>query len=99
MGKMAMLRIFEENGGKVTANHIRISRSKPERSRDYYELKNGFEIYNKYTEEQIKSSFGGYHNWGVFEKEYFSSGLSSFKVTGTSDLLNAYSRCPSKNFF
>ncbi len=58
LGKMAMLRVFEENGGKVSANHIRISRSKLERTRDYYALKNGFEIYNKYAEEQIKSFFG-----------------------------------------
>ena len=99
LGKMAMLRIFEENGGKVTSNHIRISRSKSERTRDYYALKNGFEIYNKYAEEQIKSSFGDYHNWSIFEKEYVPSGFSSRKVTGTSVLLNAYSRLSSKFFF
>jgi hypothetical protein len=99
LGKMAMLRVFEENGGKVSANHIRISRSKAERTRDYYALKNGFEIYNKYAERQIESSLDNYHDWGIFEKEYFSSGFSSGKVTGTSVLLNAYSRFSTKNFF
>lgn len=52
---MAMLRIYEENGGKVTAEHIRISRNKADRSRDFNARKNGFEIYNKYAEEQIKT--------------------------------------------
>ena len=92
LGKMAMLRVFEENGGKVTADHIRISRSKSDRTKDFYALKNGFEIYNKYAEEQIKSAFGGKRDWSVFEKEFASSGFSSGKVTGTSVILNAYSR-------
>ena len=32
LGKMAMLRVFTENGGKVTAEHIRVSRSRKERA-------------------------------------------------------------------
>jgi len=99
LAKMAMLRVFEKNGGKVTSKHIRISRSKLERNEDYHSLKNGFEIYNKYAEQQIKSSFGNYHDWSIFEKEYFPSGFSSGKVTGTSVLLNACSHFSSKYFF
>jgi hypothetical protein len=99
LGKMAMLRIFEENGGKVTAKHIRISKSKSERTKDYYALKNGFEIYNKYADEQIKSTFSRHRDWSIFEKEYVPSGFSSGKVTGTFVLLNAYSRLSSKMFF
>ena len=38
---MAMLRIFEENGGKVTAEQIRISRNKSDRKKDFNALKNG----------------------------------------------------------
>ena len=85
--KMAMLRVFKENGGKVTADHIRISRSKTDRTKDHYALQNGFAIYNKYAEKQIKAAFGGKHDWSIFEKEITSSG----KVTGTSVVLKAYS--------
>ena len=92
LGKMAMLRVFEVNGGKVTAEHIRISRSKKDREKDHYALKNGLAIYNKYAEEQIKTAFGGKHDWSIFEKEIASSGFSSGKVTGTSVILKAYSR-------
>lgn len=84
---MAMLRVFKENGGKVTADHIRISRSKTDRTKDHYALQNGFAIYNKYAEKQIKAAFGGKHDWSIFEKEITSSG----KVTGTSVVLKAYS--------
>ncbi|MBR5947515.1 MAG: hypothetical protein IKZ82_02555 [Clostridia bacterium] len=41
LGKMAMLRIFTQNGEKVTADHIRVSRSKKERTKDHIALKNG----------------------------------------------------------
>ena len=57
LGKMAMLRIFEENGGKITSEHIRISRDKSKRRKDFNVLRNGLEIYNKYAEEQVKSVF------------------------------------------
>lgn len=99
LAKMSMLRVFEKNGGKVSSNHIRISRSKKERTRDYYALKNGFEIYNQYAEEQVKSSLNNYHDWSIFEKEYVPSGFSSGKVTGTSVLLNAYSHFSLKKIF
>ncbi|MBR3297634.1 MAG: UPF0236 family protein [Clostridia bacterium] len=41
LGKMAMLRIFTQNGGKVTAEHIRVSRSKKERTKDHNALRTG----------------------------------------------------------
>ena len=89
LGKMAMLRIFTENGGKVTADHIRVSRSKAERIKDRNALKNGLEIYNKYAEAQIKESFGGHHDWSVFENEHTPAGLTYGKLTGTTVLLKA----------
>ena len=56
-------------------------------------------IYKICSKANLIYSLGNYHDWGVFEKEYFSSGFSSGKVTGTSVLLNAYSHFTSKNFF
>ena len=91
LGKMAMLRIFTQNGGKVTAEHIRISRSKKERERDHNALKNGLEIYSKYAEKQINEAFGGYHDWSVFENGSQSSILSG-KLTGTAVLLKALAK-------
>ena len=84
---MAMLRIFTENGGRVTAEHIRVSRSRKERANDHNALRNGLEIYNKYAEAQIKEAFGGYHYWSVFENE--DAGLTCGKLTGTTVLLKA----------
>ena len=75
----------------MTADHIRISRSKTDRIKDHNALKNGFATYNKYAEEQIKTTFGGQHDWSIFEKEIASSGVFSGKVTGTSVILKAYS--------
>ena len=84
---MAMLRIFTENGGRVTAEHIRVSRSRKERAKDHNALRNGLEIYNKYAEKQIAEAFGGYHDWSVFENE--DAGLTHGKLTGTAVLLKA----------
>lgn len=92
LGKMAMLRIFTENGGRVTARHIRVSRSKAERTRDHNALKDGLEIYNKYAEKQIKAAFGDRHDWSVFENGRTSSGLTDGKLTGTAVLLKACAR-------
>ena len=89
LGKMAMLRVFTENGGKVTAEHIRVSRSKKERAKDHNALKNGLEIYSKYAEKQIDEAFGGYHDWSVFENEHTPAGLTCGKLTGTTVLLKA----------
>ena len=92
LGKMAMLRIFTENGGKVTPDHIRVSRSRKERTKDHNALKNGLEIYSKYAEKQINEAFGGYHDWSVFENEHAPAGLSYGKLTGTTAILKAYAK-------
>ena len=86
---MAMLRIFTENGGRVTADQIRVSRSRKERAKDHNALRNGLEIYNKYAEKQIAEAFGGYHDWSVFENEHAPAGLTCGKHTGTAVLLKA----------
>ena len=89
LGKMAMLRIFEENGGKVTAEHIRISRNKSDRKKDFNALKNGLEIYNKYAEIQVKSVFGGKHDWSIFEENNTQAAFTYGHLTGTTILLRA----------
>ena len=86
---MAMLRIFTENGGRVTAEHIRVSRNRKERAKDHNALRNGLEIYNKYAEKQIAEAFGGYHDWSVFENEHTPTGLTCGMLTGTKVLLKA----------
>ena len=91
LGKMAMLRIFTQNGCKVTAEHIRVSRSKEERKNDRNALKNGLEIYSKYAEKQINEAFGGYHDWSVFENGSQSS-IMSGKLTGTAFILKAVAK-------
>ena len=89
LSKIAMLRIFEKNGGKVTAEHIRISRNKSDRKKDFNALKNGLEIYNKYAEKQVKSVFGGKHDWSIFEGDNTPAAFSYGKLTGTTILLKA----------
>lgn len=89
LGKMAMLRVFEENGGRVTADHIRVSRDKSDRNKDFNALKNGLVIYNKYAEEQVRSVFGGRHDWSIFEKNSAPAAFTYGKLTGTTILLKA----------
>ena len=52
-------------------------------------LRNGLELYNKYSEKQIAEAFGGYHDWSVFENEHTRAGLTCGKATGTAVLLKA----------
>lgn len=87
-----MLRIFTENGRRVTAEHICVSRTKTERTKDHNALKNGLEIYNKYAEKQIKEAFGGHHDWSVFEDEHTPAHFTYGKLTGTTMLLKAFSK-------
>ena len=89
---MAMLRVYKENGGKVTADHIRVSRSKEDRTKDFRSLKNGFFVYNQYAEKQSKTIFSGSHDWSIFEQKHVLSGLTDGRTTGTKTLLNTYSR-------
>lgn len=87
--QMTMLRVFTENGGKVTADHIRVSRSRKERAKDHNARKNGLELYNKYAEAQIKEALGGHHDWSVFANEHTPAGLTYGKLTGLTVLLKA----------
>ena len=91
LAKMAMLRVFTQNGGSVTADLIRVSRSKKERKKDYNSLKNGFSLYNQYAEKQAKSIFGTPHDWSIFEREHVLPALTNGKTVGISTLLNVYS--------
>ena len=88
---MAMLRIFTQNGGKVTAEHIRVSRSKTERTKDHNALKNGLEIYSKYAERQANEALGECHDWIIFENVCQSS-IVSGKLTGATFILKALAK-------
>ena len=92
LSKMAMLRVYEENGGRITAKNIRVSRRKTDREKDYKSKRNGFEIYNKYADEQIKAVFGGNHDWSIFEGENSNTGLHYGKITGTTVMLRSFAR-------
>ncbi len=91
LAKMAMLRVYTQNGGTVTADHIRVSRSKEERKQDYSSLKNGFTVYNQYAEKQAQALFGTAHDWSIFEREHILPGLTDGRTVGTTTILNACS--------
>lgn len=96
LAKMAMLRVYTQNGGSVTARHIRVSRSKEERKKDFRSLKDGFSLYNRYAEKQAQAIFDGPHDWSIFERDRVLPGLTNGKTLGISTLLNAYSRLHSE---
>ncbi|MBR5949269.1 MAG: hypothetical protein IKZ82_11595 [Clostridia bacterium] len=77
--------------GKVTADHIRVSRSKKERTKDHNALKNGLEIYGKYAEKQANEALGECHDWSIFENVCQSSSMSG-KLTGTAFILKAIAK-------
>ena len=91
LAKMAMLRIFTQNKGTVTADLIRVSRSIEERKKDFNSLKNGFSVYIQYAEKQAKSILDTQHDWSIFEQEHLLPGLTDGKKAGISTLLSAYS--------
>ncbi len=91
LAKMAMLRVFTQNGGVVSPDHIRISRSVADRSQDFSSLRFGFSLYKQYAEKQAQISLGGHHDWSIFEKDHVLPGLTDGKYSGLSILLNAYS--------
>ena len=51
--KMTMLVVFRKNGGKVTANDIRVSMTADERERESLSLRGGWSKYNNYMNRQI----------------------------------------------
>ena len=92
LAKMTMLRVYTANGGKITAENIRVSRSKEERIKDHNALKNGLEIYRQYADKQIQAVLDGNYDWSIFEKEKYIAGLSYGKLMGTTVLLKAFSK-------
>ena len=90
--KMSMMRVYVKNGGRITAENIRVSRSKEDRINDHKALKDGLEIYNEYAEKQIQAVLDGDYDWSIFENECFASGFSYGKLTGTTVLLKALAK-------
>ncbi len=94
LAKMAMLRVYVKNGNTVKAGHIRISRNKAERNRDFKTRKCGLEKYNGYAEKQIREFFSGKYDWSVFESSSQLPGLTNGKLTGTAVILQTLSHLP-----
>ena len=88
-----MLRIYYKNGGKVTVDDIRVSRIKAHRTKDFNELKNGFELYNIYAKKQIKTVLENKHDWSIFENNDAFDGITNGKSTGTSVLRLSNNPC------
>ena len=89
--KMAMLRVYVKNGNKVKAEHIRVSRSRADRKRDFEARREGLEKYNRYAEKQINEFFSNKFDWSIFDSPSKLAGLTDGKLTGTAVLLNTYS--------
>ncbi len=51
--QMAMMRVYTQNGGKVTVKDVRVSRSKSQRADDKQRLLNGFATYKHYADKQV----------------------------------------------
>lgn len=86
--QMSMLRVYVQNGGVVTANDIRVSRSKAERNFDSKALHYGLERYHAYADKQIKEFLNKRFDWSIFDNYQYRNG----KLDGTGMLLKAYGR-------
>ena len=86
--QMAMLRVYTQNGGVVTAKDIRVSRSKAERSSDKAALYDGFARYRQYADKQIDAFLNAKRDWSIFETPSLRFG----KLDGTGMLLAAFGR-------
>lgn len=86
--QMAMLRVYTQNGGVVTAKDIRVSRSKADLKKDQALFRGGLAKYRAYTDKQIDAFLRIKPDWSVFEKSHFRSG----KIDGTTMILKAYSQ-------
>ncbi|MDD3400159.1 MAG: UPF0236 family protein [Eubacteriales bacterium] len=86
--QMAMLRAFTKNGGVVTSNDVRISRSRTERAKDRKALsETGYARYSDYAEKQVEGFLHKKHDWSCFEPASETSG----KVNGRYLLLKSLS--------
>lgn len=91
LAKMAMLRIYVTNGNKVTAESIRISQNKRDRTHEFEVRKGGLAKYKEYADEQVRKFMSGNLDWSIFENSSTFPGLTDGKTTGTAMLLNALS--------
>lgn len=89
LSKMAMLRVYVLNGGKIDAKDIRVSRSREERKNDLELLEGGLEKYRQYADRQVQETFSKKHNWSIFEKQLAAVGPRCGELTGTTVLLKA----------
>lgn len=87
--KMAMLRVYTQNGGVVKAEDVNVSKKTEKREEEFADLKYGIKKYNEYAEKQLEEIFGKKCDWSIFEKPYNEAGMCYGKVTGTSVLLKA----------
>lgn len=95
LNRMAMLRVYVCNGGKVSSKDVGKRRnenfeldSKNRRRRKAPPIPKVVELYQEYAQNQIGKIFDGKYNWSVFEKEDNTNG----KVTGLKVLMKAYGK-------
>ena len=89
LSKIAMVRVYVLNGGKIGAKDIRVSRSKEERKKDLTVLEGGLEKYRCYADRQVEQAFGKKHDWSIFEKRMEEVGPRCGELNGTTVLLKA----------
>ena len=73
LAKMAMLRVYTRNGGRVVADDIRVSITKEEAKKELKTLRHGWKKYINYMNDQIGSILSADYS-DVFEKQYHSFG-------------------------
>jgi hypothetical protein len=83
--QMAMLRVYVQNQGVVTAADIRVSRNRDRLDEDKKSLRDGFAKYRAYADEQIDDFIKNKPNWDAFEKRTYRYG----KLDGSSLVLKA----------
>lgn len=88
--QMAMLRVYTKNGGIVTANDVRVSRSKAQLKRDADSRKAGFARYRAYADKQIGEFLSQKLDWSAFEPPFSGNG----KVDAAHLLRKAYGALP-----
>lgn len=73
LAKMAMLRVYTKNGGRVVADDIRVSITKEDARQELKDLSHGWNKYNNYMSRQIDLILSADYT-DVFEKHPFSFG-------------------------
>ena len=72
--QMAMLRVYTKNGGVVSADDVRVSRSKAQQKQDAAYRVTGFAKYRAYADKQIGEFLSHKLDWGMFEPSPPDSG-------------------------